>query len=71
MMGGAPLKKIEIGLSSQNVIIELKNEDKFKLRFIKKHIEQFQSLFPYKVFTSPAFIAVRKRNAQFVGRSYR
>lgn len=59
--GWCTLEKIEIGLSSLERHYRTENEDKFKLRFIKKHIEQFQSLFPYKVFTSPALLQLEKK----------
>ncbi len=32
------------------------NDDKFKINFIRKQTQLFQSIFPYKLFFSPAFI---------------
>jgi len=34
--------------------------DEYKLRFINKHTKQYQSLFPYKLFFSPALLVLEK-----------
>ncbi len=53
------LERIEILLSflEQHFASE---EDENKLHFIEKHVKQFQSLFPYKLFLSPAIFKKNK-----------
>lgn len=42
-------------------ITEIKPSDPYALDIISKHVQQFQSLFPYKVFFSPEFVIHEKK----------
>lgn len=52
-------ERVEIALASLERHFKL-NNDEYKLRFIGKHVEQFQSLFPYKIFASPGMLVKEK-----------
>jgi hypothetical protein len=56
------LERVEIDLHflEQHYSLEA-DDDQYKLQFIKKHSEQFQLLFPYKLFMSPAFLELEKK----------
>jgi hypothetical protein len=56
------LERVEINLVGLERHFDLDTEghDKLRLSFIKKHTEQFQSLFPYRMFISPAYMALEK-----------
>lgn len=49
------LERVEIALGALNRHFESR-DDEFKLEFIRKKLGQFQALFPYKLFLSPAFL---------------
>lgn len=53
------LERVEIALASLGRHFESK-DDEYSLHFINKHVEQFQSLFPYKVFASPGMLVKEK-----------
>jgi hypothetical protein len=36
------------------------SDDRYGLRFIKRHTEQFQQLYPYKMFISPGYLILKK-----------
>lgn len=55
------LERVEIGLNSLARHFTQNSDDEFMLIFIEKHSEQFQKLFPYKWFISPAFIQLEKK----------
>jgi len=51
---------------AQLALLSLQRHDmtgwaEFRLGFIQKHIERWQSIFPYKIFLSPEFITLEKR----------
>ena len=55
------LEHIEIGLNSLVRHFVENSDDVYKLKFIEKHNKQFQSLFPYKFFSSPAILQLEKK----------
>ena len=52
--------RIEIGFLEPHCTLSTR-DDNYKLEYIEKHTEQFQSLFPYKLFISPAFLYLEKK----------
>lgn len=55
------LERVEIGIIFLEPHFELDTKnDLFKLKYIEKHARQFQSLFPYKLFISPATLQLEK-----------
>jgi hypothetical protein len=59
--GWCTLERIEIQLNSLERHHKISIDDEYKLQLIKKHVEQFQSLFPYKLFSSPAFLHLEQK----------
>lgn len=55
------LERIEIELRNFNENGFRPDDDMYKLKFIEKHIKQFQSLFPYKYFLSPGYFVIEKK----------
>ena len=56
--GWCKLERVEIGLASLERHATL---DNYGLAFIQRHKEQFQKLFPYAVFMSPAYLEKERR----------
>jgi hypothetical protein len=55
------LERVEIALNSLlRHFSGNRNADEYKINFIDKHTKQFQSLFPYKLFLSPALLELEK-----------
>jgi len=54
------LERIEINIETLEKHYVFSDSDEFKIEFIDKHIRQFQTLFPYKLFVSPGMIAKSK-----------
>jgi hypothetical protein len=52
--------EINLGFLERHFDLNASGSDAFLLCFIKKHTEQFQSLFPYQMFISPGFVALEK-----------
>ena len=59
--GWCTLERIEIELDSLQRHFETDDKDLYKLCFIQKHGKQLQSLFPYKLFISPAYLHLEKK----------
>lgn len=59
--GWCTLERVEITLNSLEHHFEIDAKDIYKLRFIQKHGKQLQSLFPYKLFISPAYLYLEKK----------
>jgi len=59
--GWCTLERIDIELNSLLRHFETNEDDIYKLRLIQKHTKQFQSLFPYKLFISPAYLHLEKK----------
>lgn len=55
------LERVEINLNSLHKHYLPKDNDRYKIQFIEKHSKQFQELFPYKLFVSPAILYLEKR----------
>lgn len=55
------LERVEIELASLTRHFQsAPMTDEYKIRFIEKHAKNFQSLFPYSLFLSPAFLHLEK-----------
>jgi hypothetical protein len=54
------LERIELAVESLRRHMKF-DGDEFGLRFIERHTEQFQKLFPYGLFLSPAYIEKERR----------
>lgn len=54
------LERVEISLHSLERHFEICDEDHW-IKFIKRHVPYFQSLYPYRVFLSPAMVIHEKR----------
>jgi len=55
------LERVEIELNSLARHFTQENDDEYMLDFIGRHTEQFQKVFPYKLFISPAFLQFEKK----------
>ncbi len=55
------LERVEIELNSLMRHYVVDGDDIYQLKFIEKHTEQFQTLFPYKLFLSPAYLYIEKK----------
>ena len=55
------LERIEIAINSLSPHFVFDIGDPYKLIYIEKHIKQFQSLYPYKFFSSPAILYLEKK----------
>jgi hypothetical protein len=53
------LERVELGLQFLGPHLQ-DTDDEFHTRFIEKHVFQFQSLFPYKLFMSPEMLEIKK-----------
>jgi hypothetical protein len=53
--------EIDLGFLERHFNLNNNGSDIFLLSFIKKHTGQFQSLFPYRAFFSPGFVALEKK----------
>ena len=56
------LERVEIALHFlERHFSSESDDDQYRLRFIEEHSRQFQSLFPYGLFMSPAFLETEKK----------
>ena len=54
------LERVEIDINSLSKHYVFSEDDPYKVLFIEKHTKQFQSLYPYRLFISPAFLHLEK-----------
>jgi hypothetical protein len=58
--GWCLLERVEIALNSLARHFSSPEGDIFKIQFLDKYVEQFQDLYPYRMFISPAFLQLEK-----------
>lgn len=58
--GWCLLERVEIAINSLEKHFPLSTDDVFKISFVDRQVNQFQNLFPYRMFISPAFIQLEK-----------
>ncbi len=55
------LERVEIELRFLSRHFDWSKDDRFKLAFIEKHAMQFQKIYPYAMFFSPAYLYLEKK----------